>query len=203
MTVEQIIRFTRSFFPMWRADREQRYLQMFDLSLRQRIPSLSKGMRSKLMLLLALSHETDLLVLDEPSDGLDAIAVDDMLREIVSLAAQDGTTVFYSSHQLEQVEQISDHVAMVDHGRCVVQGAVDDLKEHHKRLHILLDDDVREPIQWLAGALSVRREGRTVSILAADNVSALVEQARSLASSRVELFPVTLKEIFLDYARAG
>jgi ABC-type branched-subunit amino acid transport system ATPase component len=71
MTVEQIIRFARPFFPKWRDDLEQRYLQMFELPPKRKIPDLSKGMRSKLMLLLAMSRGADLLILDEPTDGLD------------------------------------------------------------------------------------------------------------------------------------
>jgi ABC-2 type transport system ATP-binding protein len=74
MTVEQIIRFTRPFFPNWRRDLEQRYLEMFELPKARKIPDLSKGMRSKLMLLLAIARGAELLILDEPTDGLDPAA---------------------------------------------------------------------------------------------------------------------------------
>src|ERR1700722_4836083 len=107
MTVEQIIRFTRGFFPKWRDDLERRYLKQFELPLNQKIPNLSKGMRSKLMLLLGISHGADLLILDEPTDGLDPVAVEEMLRELVALSAAEGTTIFFSSHHLEEVEQIA------------------------------------------------------------------------------------------------
>ena len=84
MTVEQIIRFTRPFFPNWRRDLEQRYLEMFELPKARKIPDLSKGMRSKLMLLLAIARGAELLILDEPTDGLDPAATEDVLRELVS-----------------------------------------------------------------------------------------------------------------------
>ena len=100
MTVDQVIRFTRPFFPKWRDDLAQRYLKMFELPPAQKIPALSKGMRSKLMLLLAISRGAELLILDEPTDGLDPAAVEDVLRELVSLAAAEGITIFFSSHQL-------------------------------------------------------------------------------------------------------
>lgn len=87
MTVDEIIRFTRPFFPSWRGDLEQRYLKVFDLPLKKKIRDLSKGMRSKLMLLLALSRGAELLILDEPTDGLDPAAVEDVLREVVALSA--------------------------------------------------------------------------------------------------------------------
>jgi ABC-2 type transport system ATP-binding protein len=203
MTVEQIIRFTRPFFPKWRADLEQRYLRMFELPPRKKIPDLSKGMRSKLMLLLAISHGAELLILDEPTDGLDPVAVEEMLREIVALSAGEGTTIFFSSHQLAEVEQIADHVAIIDRGRRIIDGSLDDLKAKYKRLHIVFQDEMRSPVQWQDGAEHVRQEGRTISILASRNVNGLAEQARSLPGSRVELFPVTLKEIFLDHVRGN
>jgi ABC-2 type transport system ATP-binding protein len=127
MNVGQMIRFTRPFFPHWREDLERRYLRMFALPLDKRIPDLSKGMRSQLMLLLALSHDAELLILDEPTAGLDPAAAEQVLRELVSFSAT-GTTVFFSSHQLAEVEQIADHVAILDQGRAVVSGALDDVK---------------------------------------------------------------------------
>ncbi len=104
MKVDQILRFTRSFFPKWRDDLVERYLKLFDLPRKRKISDLSKGMRSKLMLLLAISRGAELLILDEPTDGLDPVGVEDLLRELVAIAAESETTIFFSSHQMEQVE---------------------------------------------------------------------------------------------------
>src|SRR5690242_12642856 len=128
MTVEQIIRFTRPFFPTWRSDLERRYLENFELPPKCKIANLSKGMRSKLMLLLAISHGAELLILDEPSDGLDPAAVEDVLRELVVLSASEGITIFFSSHQLNEIEQIADHVSIIDRGAAIVADSLDDLK---------------------------------------------------------------------------
>ena len=203
MTVEQIIRFTRSFFPKWRVDLEQRYLKVFDLPLGRKISDLSKGMRSRLMLLLAISHAADLLILDEPTDGLDPVAVEDMLRELVAISANEGTTIFFSSHQLEEVEQIADRVCIIDHGTAVVTGSLDDLKTQYQRLRVVFGDDLRGPVQWGEGVEHVHQEGRTLDILASRNVEAIINQARSLPGASVERFPVTLKEIFLEHVRSN
>jgi ABC-2 type transport system ATP-binding protein len=96
MTVEQIIRFTRPFYPKWRDNLVQRYLKMLDLPPKMKIPKLSKGMRSKLMLLLAISRGAELLILDEPMEGMDPASNDDVLRELVDQAAGEGTTIFFS-----------------------------------------------------------------------------------------------------------
>jgi ABC-2 type transport system ATP-binding protein len=203
MTVEGIIRFTRPFFPKWRDDLEQRYLKMFDLPPKKKIPDLSKGMRSKLMLLLAISRGAELLILDEPTDGLDPAATEDVLRELVAIAASSGTTMFFSSHQLAEVELIADHIGIIDQGKMIVAGSLDDMKVQYQRLQVVFANSVELPARWADGVESVRQEGRVVSILASHNVEAIVEQARSLPGTAVERFPVTLKEIFLEHVRSN
>jgi ABC-2 type transport system ATP-binding protein len=201
MTVQQIIRFTRPFFPKWRSDLERRYMDMFNLPPNRKISALSKGMRTSLMLLLAMSHGAELLILDEPIEGLDPAVIETLLKELVALPATEGTTIFFSSHQLAEVEQIADQVAIIDGGRRVVEGALDDLKVQYQRLRIVFEREPA-PISWPPGADHVRQEGRTVSILASRNVEAIVEQARSLPGASVEQFPVSLKEIFLEHVRS-
>ena len=201
MTVEQIIRFTRGFYPKWRVDLEQHYLTLFDLACRK-ISDLSKGMRSRLMLLLAISHGAELLILDEPTEGLDPVAREDMLRELVAISASEGTTIFFSSHQLEEVEQIADRVCIIDDGAAVVAGSLDDLKTQYQRLRVVFAEELRTPVRWGEGVEHVRQDGRTVDILASGNVEAIINQARSFPGASVERFPVTLKEIFLQHVRS-
>src|SRR3984885_5358684 len=173
MTVEQIIRFTRPFFPKWRDDLEQRYLQMFELPPKRKITDLSKGMRSKLMLLLAISRGADLLILDEPTDGLDPAALEDVLRELVAIAASSGTTMFFSSHQLAEVDLIADHIGIIHRGKMIVAGSLDNIKARYQRLHVVFANPVELPVRWADGVESVRQEGRVVSILASHNVDSI------------------------------
>jgi ABC-2 type transport system ATP-binding protein len=203
MTVEEMIRFTRSFFPKWRDDLVPRYLKLFDLPPKKNIPDLSKGMRSKLMLLLAIAHDAELLILDEPTDGLDPAATEDVLRELMAIAASSGTTMFFSSHQLSEVELIADHIGIIDRGKMIVSGSLDDMKAHYQRLQVVFTNSVQLPAHWADGVESVRQEGRVVSILASRNVDAIMEQARSVPGTQVERFPVTLKEIFLEHVRSN
>jgi ABC-2 type transport system ATP-binding protein len=203
MTVEQIIRFTRPFYPGWRGDLEQRYLKIFDLPANRKIPKLSKGMRSKLMLLLAMARGADLLILDEPMEGLDPAANEDVLRELVELSADEGTTIFFSSHQIADVEQIADQICIIDHGASRVSGTLDDMKAHYRKIQITFPDSPPPSIQWLEGATRIRHEGRMVSMLAFKNVDAILAQGRSFPGALAESFPLTLKEIFLAYIRSG
>ena len=201
MTVQQIIRFTRPFFPGWRDDLERKYLELFNLPLKKKVGDLSKGTGSKLMLLLAVARGADLLILDEPTDGLDPAAVEEVLRELVSLAASNGTTIFFSSHQLPEVEQIAEHVCIIDHGKAVVAGALDDLKAQYQRIQVLVDRELSEPVRWVDGVVKVRQEGRMLSLLVCRNVEATLAQIRSLPGASTEQFPVSLKDIFLESVR--
>ena len=203
MTVEQIIRFTRPLFPKWRADLEKRYLRMFELPPKRKIPDLSKGMRSKLMLLLAISRGAELLILDESTDGLDPAATEEVLRELVDISASEGTTMFFSSHQLSEVELIADHVGIIDRGKMAACGELDEMKARYRRLQVVFEASLELPARWPDGVESVRQEGRVVSILASNNVEAIVEQVRSVPGTSVESFPVTLREIFLEHVRSN
>jgi ABC-type multidrug transport system ATPase subunit len=199
MTVDGIIRFTRPFFPRWRRDLEQRYLDMFDLPRGKSIAQLSKGMRSKLMLLLAISHGAELLILDEPMEGLDPAVIEQLLRELVAIAAEQGTTIFFSSHQLSDVEQVADHVAIIDGGKTLLCGNLDDLKAQYQRLNVVLSHEPPSDVGRLDGVVSVRRNGRMLSILVSRNAEAVAAELRQSPGTSIERFPVTLKEVFLEH----
>jgi len=199
MTVDGIIRFTRPFFPGWRRDLEQQYLDLFDLPRDKSIAKLSKGMRSKLMLLLAISHGAELLVLDEPMEGLDPAVVEQLLRELVVITAEQGTMIFFSSHQLADVEQIADHVAIIDAGKTLVCGQLDDLKMNYHRLSVVCSDEPPSDIGRLDGVVSVRRTGRMLSMLVSHNAEIIAARVQQSSGAAVERFPVTLKEVFLEH----
>jgi len=197
MTVEQIIRFTRSFFPGWRNDIEQRMLKEFGLPLGRKIKKLSKGMRTQIALLLGFCRGAELLMLDEPTEGLDPVNIEKVLELLVGFVAE-GTTVFFSSHQIAEVEQIADHVFIIENGRLIVDAGLDEMKEEYRRINLVFNNTVPPPSFALAGVERVAVEGRTVSLLASRNVDRIVNYAQVFRASSVEVLPVTLKEIFLE-----
>lgn len=201
MTVGQTIRFTRAFFPAWRRDLENKYLHLFRLPLEKPVPKLSKGMRTQLMLLLAMVRGADLLLMDEPTSGLDPAMTEEILQALADLAASDGTTIFFSSHQLAEVEQICDRVCLIDEGRTVIDGVLDDLKSQYRRILLVFDGDPPLDLAGFPGVDHVRRRGRTASLLAHVEIDAVVDRARELGPCSVEVRPITLKELFLDHVK--
>ena len=198
MTVEEMIRFTAPFFPTWRKDLEERYLRKFELRPAQHVKSLSRGMRTKLALLLALSRGAELLILDEPTSGLDPAMTEEVLQALVSHVASEQMTVFFSSHQIAEVDQIADHVAIIDRGRAVLAGTLDDLRERYRRIQLVFDGDAPEPAFRSPGVERVRRKGRVLTLLSSAGTDQVVNEARALHPVSIDVTPVSLKDIFLE-----
>jgi ABC-2 type transport system ATP-binding protein len=201
MTVGEIVRFTASFYPRWDRDLENRYVKGFELPADRRIKSLSLGMRTKLALLLALCRGADLLMLDEPTSGLDPAVIDQVLQALVAHVAGRGATVFFSSHQIADVEQIADRVVIIERGQAVVAGALDDLRGSYRRIQMVFPNAAPAASFRSAGVIRIHREGRVLSVLASANADAIVEEARKLGPQSIDSLPVSLKDIFLETVR--
>lgn len=200
MTVEEMVRFTAAFFPRWRADLERQYLRRFDLPADRKVKALSRGMRTRLALLLALCRGSELLILDEPTSGLDPALAEEVLQAIVTEVASEETTVFFSSHQIAEVDQIADRVVIIDRGRAVLAGVLDDVRENFCRVQLVFDADAPDAQFRSAGVQSVRKSGRTLTVTSSGGAAAITDEARALNPSSIEVVPVTLKEIFLESA---
>jgi ABC-2 type transport system ATP-binding protein len=128
MSVHELIRFTRAFYPNWDDSYAESLRKTFELDDTKVVQSLSKGQRARLALLLAVAHRPELLVLDEPSSGLDPLVRRDILRAIIRTISDDGRTVLFSSHLLDEVERVADHVAIIEHGHIIQNDSLDSLK---------------------------------------------------------------------------
>ena len=197
MTVEQIIGFTKSFFPRWRSDLEQRFLREFPLPFDRKIKKLSKGMRTQLALLLGIARGPEMLVLDEPSEGLDPVAIEILLQALKDLGA-DGMTIFFSSHQLADVEEIADRVFIIDRGELVVGSSVDRLKNECRRIEAVFENAIEEKELAMEGVKGIQAEGKIFSLFVDHNLDRILEHVRTLRPTKVEVMPMSLKEIFLN-----
>src|SRR5262245_4664460 len=132
MRVDELIRYSRAFYPAWDDAYAEELRQAFALDATARIQGLSKGQKARAGLLVALAHRPALLLLDEPSSGLDPVVRRDILEAILRTIAHEGRTVLFSSHLLDEVERVADHVTMISHGRIVLSGPLGELKESHR-----------------------------------------------------------------------
>jgi ABC-2 type transport system ATP-binding protein len=132
MRLDELIRYSRAFYPAWDDDYANDLRQSFALDPAAKIKTLSKGQKARAGLLVALSYRPDLLVLDEPSSGLDPIVRRDILGAIIRTIADEGRTVLFSSHLLEEVEQVADHVTMINRGKIVLSAPLETIRESHR-----------------------------------------------------------------------
>jgi ABC-2 type transport system ATP-binding protein len=164
MSVGEFIRYTQAFYPGWDSQYAEELRQRFGLDLDKRIRVLSKGQRAKLGLLGAQAHRPDLLLLDEPSSGLDPIVRNDILAAVIRTVADEGRTVFFSSHLLEEIERVADHIAMLHQGKLVLCAPLDEIRMTYRRILLHFDaPQVQAPT--VPGALIVNGSGREWSIL--------------------------------------
>src|SRR5690349_13714329 len=136
MRVDELMSYTQAYHPTWDAKYARELLETFALDPTKRIKELSKGMRAQAGLIAAVAHRPDLLILDEPSSGLDALVRRDILDAIVRTVADDGRTVIFSSHLLDEVERMSDHVTLMHEGRVALSGVLDDVRSQYQRSRV-------------------------------------------------------------------
>jgi ABC-2 type transport system ATP-binding protein len=136
MTVGELVRYSRALYPRWDDAYAEELRRMFALEGAARIRTLSKGQKARAGLLAALAHRPELLVLDEPSSGLDPIVRRDILGAVIRGTAGEGRTVLFSSHLLDEVEQVADHVTMIRDGRVGISAPLDALKRAHRSVTV-------------------------------------------------------------------
>ncbi len=199
MRIDELMRYTQAFYPNWNTSYAEELRKQFGLNADQRIKTLSKGQKAKTGLLTAQAHRPELLLLDEPSSGLDPMVRHDILEAVIRTVADEGRTVFFSSHLLEEIERVSDQVAMLHQGKIVLFGALDELKAKHRRILLHFESAQSRP-PAIEGALSVTGMGKDWAVMCnggRGEVSAAIARA---GASVVEERGPSLNEMFVAYA---
>ncbi len=200
MRVDELIRYTQAFYKTWDSDYAEKLRVEFGLDNAARVKNLSRGETARAGLLLALAHKPALLVLDEPSSGLDPVVRRDILEAIIRTVAEEGRTILFSSHLLEEVERVSDHLAMMHNGRLVLCGALEEIKHSHRRLVIRFDSPLsRAPT--LDGAIAVTGAGQEWTVIC-NGLGNVAAAANRLGGKIVSEHAPSLDEIFVAHASA-
>ena len=144
MTTKEICKMTAAFYENWDCAFEDELMSRLRLKADRRIGVMSKGERGKIALLLALAHRPKLLLLDEPTAGLDAVVRRQFLEEAIELISQEGRTIFFSTHLIDEVERIADHVGILSGGKMTVDTTIEDLKAQFRSVHAYFSKDISE-----------------------------------------------------------
>lgn len=200
MRVDELLKYVRAFYPSWDTGYAEELRRQFGLEPGARIKQLSRGELAKAGLLVALAYRPELLLLDEPSSGLDPVVRRDILEAIIRTVADEGRTVFFSSHLLEEIERVSDDVAMLHEGKVVWCGPLDEVKAAHHRLLLRFETGQGRPPR-IPGALSVEGSGREWTVICNGARTALIAAVGKLGATVLEEHTPSLTEIFV--ARMG
>jgi ABC-2 type transport system ATP-binding protein len=201
MRVDELLRYTQAFYPKWDAAYAEQLRRQFGLDPEAKVKNLSRGECAKAGLLLALAHRPELLLLDEPSSGLDPVVRRDILEAIIRTVVDEGRTVLFSSHLLDEIERVSDSLAMMVNGRIVLNGSLDAIKQSHHRL-LLRFDQAQSQTPTLAGALSVSGGGQEWTAICNGALSELTNAAVNLGARIVDERTPSFDEIFVARVHA-
>ena len=197
-TVDEHIEMTRRAFRAFEPARARALLEQFGVDRHKRVRALSKGMKTAVMVALAFSRQAETLVLDEPTGGLDPVNQRHVLSLMINEAAQ-GHTIVFSSHQIGQVERAADHIAIMQNGRLILQGLVDDLKADRKIVEGIAPSDGFS-IDGIAGDSRVARcdrMERVVRLLVTEGAAEIAQRLTQAGATGVRILDVNLEDIFL------
>ena len=199
MRIHELLRYVRAFYPNWDAEYAEELRDMFRLDPVAKVKHLSRGERALAGLLVALAHRPKLLVLDEPSSGLDPLVRRDILGAIVRTVADEGRTVFFSSHLLDEVERVADRLAMVAEGEVVLCDTLETVKETHHRL-VVRFETTQDRAPAVDGALSVRGANHEWTVICNGDQAGVQRAIATMNATVLEQATPTLEEIFIARA---
>jgi len=201
MRVGELMRYTQAFFPNWDETYAEELRMAFDLDAKAKVKNLSRGQRARAGLLVALAHRPELLVLDEPSSGLDPVVRRDILGAIIRTIADEGRTVLFSSHLLDEVERVADRVAIIHQGRIMLTASMDEIKDTHRRVTLRFEQALDRP-PALVGSISCTGEGAEWTYFCSGESEQLRRAAEAIGAVVVGDAALTLDEIFVSRIQA-
>jgi ABC-2 type transport system ATP-binding protein len=194
-TLRWHMEFVRSIYPGWDQLYAEKLLQRFDLKPQQKIKGLSHGQRVKAALLLALARRPRLLVLDEPTTGLDPVARHEVLGELMAVLADEERTILFSSHNTQDVEQISDQITFIDRGKILDSYDKETFLDRWRRLRLLLPESIALP--HLPGVIDVGGSNRLPVLTTNRFEPAMLSVCKDLGATVQAVDSMTLEEIFV------
>ena len=197
MTISRIIKWVAGFYPDWDYKFADELADMLGLPKNMKVKALSKGQNSSLALLLALGHRPDIVILDDPTLGLDPIARKDFLRHVIELLQSNGVTVFFSSHLLYEIEPVADHIAILDKGVIIKASRTEQLRESVRKF--VLTPKQEANFSGFSGILDILKVGDNVSITVEDCNEEKRTRLKGMSVNGMTEVALNLDEIFEAY----
>ena len=194
-TVEDMRRFYRGVYPGFDQGRFEKLGKLFELPLKKPIRSMSKGQQKQAAFWLQMSLNPEIFVLDEPVDGLDPVMRRQVWSVLMADAAERGITVLVSSHNLRELEDVCDHVGILERGKLLLERSLSELQENLVKLQLALPDE--RPLPEDLNILHRSAAGRLQTLIVRGRREAVMERLQALQPLFLEAAPLNLEEIFI------
>jgi ABC-2 type transport system ATP-binding protein len=197
-TPAELVRMNKAYFPRWSDDAAAGLAQRLEIPMKTVFKKLSIGNQSKVALLLALAQGAEVLILDEPTAGLDPVMVDEILRTLIEDHVSQGRTIFVSSHDLSEVEQICDWVGILEEGRLLLESRLEEIRQEF-RLVIASGEGL--PDATSPDVVTATTDGRFRRYVVAREAERFAAELRGQGAAILEISPIGLRELFLHLVR--
>jgi ABC-2 type transport system ATP-binding protein len=197
-TPAELVRMNKAYFPSWSDDAAAGLAKRLEIPMKMPFKKLSIGNQSKVALLLALAQGADILILDEPTAGLDPVMVDEILRTLIEDHISQGRTIFVSSHHLGEVEQICDWVGVLEEGRLLLESRLEEIRQEF-RLVIASGEGL--PVATSPNLVSATTDGRFRRYVVTREAERFAAELRGQGATILEVSPLGLRELFLHLVR--
>lgn len=198
LKVEEILGFCARLYRHWDNRRCRVLLDNFGLPEGKPVRVLSKGMKTQLALVIALSVRPRLLILDEPTSGLDPVIHHQFMQLIMQEAAREGTTVFFSTHNLHDLERTADRVAVIMKGKLLLNSPLEQLKSTSRKIQAVFPEGLPEEVRKLPDVIRVEEQGKVYSLIISGNFEMTLERVKQLRPVYLEVLDLDLEDIFIN-----
>jgi ABC-2 type transport system ATP-binding protein len=197
-TPTELVRMNKAYFPRWSDDAAAQLARRLEIPMNMAFKKLSIGNQSKVALLLALAQGAEVLILDEPTAGLDPVMVDEILRTLIEDHVSQGRTIFVSSHHLPEVEQICDWVGILEEGRLLLESRLEEIRQEFR---MVIASGEGLPVAPSTDVVSATTDARFRRYVVAREADRFAAELRSHGAEILEISPLGLRELFLLLVR--
>ena len=196
-TVKQMASFYKSIYKNFNDERYETIKKLLNIDEKRQIRKFSKGMKKQVAFWLSLSAQPDVLILDEPLDGLDPVMRKQVLNLVISDVAEREMTVLVSSHNLRELEDICDWVGIIHKGKMIIEKPLDDLKGSVQKYQIVVDEEKYNQLERDSDVLHVSKTGSVSSVIVRGTADVTDKKMAKYSSILCERISLTLEEVFI------
>lgn len=197
-TMDKMAKFYAGFYPKFNFETYNKLVEVFGLNSKKRLNGFSKGMQRQAEMVLAMSTRPEILLLDESFDGLDPAKRALMRELIIEYASETGASVIISSHNLHELENMCDHVGLINGKKLVINTSVDDMSASVCKFRVIFNDKRDQEDFTGFDIKDFKRDGKIITMVIAGDYEEVEQKLSDMAPLLLEKYPLTLEEIFLN-----